>query len=508
MLKKLSQSVTTQLRITLGILSLFSLFSLFSIYRQIDSTTNDARVINYAGIVRGKTQRLIKLAFTETVSDVDGESSDQASDEFSDRETPLFEDEFSLEAAPLEPFTDSPTPESQEKIDTMIADLDEILTSLTNGSQALNLIKLNDPAFQTNTQQLSQAWADLKEFLANYRANPTAQNYELLLTASETYWDLTNQTVFSAEAYAKRHIGQSKQVALALLIINLMLLTSIFYVSQRIRNKLKSSSSHLTTSSSEISVTVTQQKQIAHQQAASVNHTTTTMDELETSSQHSADQAHSAMLFAKTALARTQEGNLALSDTLKGMSALEQTVGAIAEKIIYLSSQADQIGEISELVADFANQTNMLALNSSVEAVRAGEHGKGFSIVANEIRKLSDQSQESAAKINLLVEDIQKAITSTVMVTEEGTKTVKSGVKQVQSAEYAFQGIKESMDTVVLNNQQVSITLKQQVEAIHQVVEAMTVIQNGSEENVEGLTQTQVRANHLTQTAAVLQKMV
>ncbi|MEM9905758.1 MAG: methyl-accepting chemotaxis protein [Cyanobacteria bacterium P01_D01_bin.44] len=497
--KPLLQSVTTQLRITLGVLSLFTIFSVLGIYRQIDSTTNDARIVNYAGIVRGKTQRLTKLAFTQPMID-DTRASLTDSESLSE---PLLDEEQALE-----PFTDNPGPETAEKIDTMVAELDQILAGLMDGSEELQLIKLTDQAFQANTQQLNQAWTQLKTHLADYRTNPTPQNHDLLLAASETYWDLTNQTVFSAEAYAKQHIGQSKQVTLALFMANLILLTSLFYCSQRIRQKLATTSQNVTAASSEITVTVTQQERIANQQAASVNETTITMDEIEVSSQQSVEQANAAVISAKRALERTQEGNQAVGETLEGMFVLEQKVGAIAEQIINLSGQAEQIGAISELVADFANQTNMLALNSSVEAVRAGEHGKGFAVVANEIRKLSDQSQQSAEKISFLVDEIQKAIMATVMVTEEGTKTVNTGVHNAQNAEYAFQGIKASIDTVVLNNQQVSLTLKQQVDAIHQIAEAIAAIDRGSKENVSGLTQTHSRAEHLSQTAEVLQAMV
>ncbi|MEM8804796.1 MAG: methyl-accepting chemotaxis protein [Cyanobacteria bacterium P01_G01_bin.38] len=498
-LKHLSQSVTTQLRITLGVLSLFTIFSILGIYRQIGSTTNDARIVNYAGIVRGKTQRLIKLAFTQPVID-------DNSDSLTDSELPS--EPFLDDEEALEPFTDNPGPETAEKMDTLVAELDQILAGLINGSEELQLIKLSDQAFQANTQQLSQAWAQIKVHLADYRANPTPQNHELLLTASETYWDLTDQTVFSAEAYAKQHIGQSKQVTLALLLANLILLASVFYLSQRIRQKLATTSQNVTTASSEIAVTVTQQERIAHQQAASVNETTTTMDEIEVSSQQSSEQANAAMISAKKALERTQEGNQAVGKTLEDMFMLKRKVGAIAEQIINLSDQAEQIGGISQLVADFANQTNMLALNSSVEAVRAGEHGKGFAVVANEIRKLSDQSQQSAEEISFLVDEIQRAITTTVMVTEEGTKTVNTGVQNAQNAEQAFQGIQASIDTAVLNNQQVALILKQQVDAIHQIAEAMAAIDRGSKDNVSGLNQTHSRAQHLSQTAKVLQAMV
>ncbi|MEM8804798.1 MAG: methyl-accepting chemotaxis protein [Cyanobacteria bacterium P01_G01_bin.38] len=264
----------------------------------------------------------------------------------------------------------------------------------------------------------------------------------------------------------------------------------------------------ISAASQQIFSTVSEQERIANQQATSVNETTTTMDELEASSRQSAEQANAAALAAKTALENTEKGSHAVGETLEGMFTLEQKVEAIADQIVNLSGQANQIGGISELVADFANQTNMLALNSSVEAVRAGEHGKGFAVVANEIRKLSDQSQQSAEKITHLVNEIQKAINATVMVTEEGTKTVKSGVHNAQNAEQAFQGIKQSMDTVVINNQQVSLTLKQQVDAIRQVVEAMAVIDRGSKETASGLSQTLSGTEHLNKTAANLKQMV
>ncbi|MEM9163122.1 MAG: hypothetical protein AAGC54_08635 [Cyanobacteria bacterium P01_F01_bin.4] len=108
MLKHISQSVTTQLRITLGVLSIFTIFSVLGIYRQIGSTTNDARIVNYAGIVRGKTQRLTKLAFTQPVMD-DNRAALTDSEPLTDS-APLLDEEETLE-----PFTDNPGPRNRGK---------------------------------------------------------------------------------------------------------------------------------------------------------------------------------------------------------------------------------------------------------------------------------------------------------------------------------------------------------------------------------------------------------
>ncbi|NEQ55365.1 MAG: methyl-accepting chemotaxis protein [Leptolyngbya sp. SIO3F4] len=264
----------------------------------------------------------------------------------------------------------------------------------------------------------------------------------------------------------------------------------------------------ISSSSQEMASTMLDQERIANQQAASVNETTTTMDELEASSRHAAGQATAAVEAAKLALTTSEEGEQTVSESLEGMFLLEEKVDAIADKIVNLSGLASQISDVSQLVIDFANQTNMLALNSSVEAVRAGEHGKGFALVANEIRKLADQSQQSADKINNLVSNIQKSINETVMVTEEGTKTVKVGVQISKRTESAFSDIKESVSQVVLNNQQVSLNLKQQVDAIQQVVNAMEVINRGTNETATGLNQTRQGTERLNEAAMYLKKVV
>ncbi|NER83057.1 MAG: hypothetical protein F6K42_26580, partial [Leptolyngbya sp. SIO1D8] len=197
-----------------------------------------------------------------------------------------------------------------------------------------------------------------------------------------------------------------------------------------------------------------------------------------------------------------------VSKSKEGMFVLETKMGAITEQIVNLSTQAKKIGTISQLVSEFANQTNMLALNSSVEAARAGEHGQGFAIVADEIRKLADQSQSSAEEINQLSEVIQKAIHTTITASEEGTKTVEASVQIAQHTETSFNVIKDTVSQVVLNNQQMSQNFKQQVSAIQEVVEAMECIDRGARETATGLSQTKAGTAHLNEVSITLKNMV
>lgn len=272
--------------------------------------------------------------------------------------------------------------------------------------------------------------------------------------------------------------------------------------------QMTQSSSLIASSTTEIAATVQQQERTAQQQAASVNETTATMDELGASSRQSAEQAEAAAAGARQALNMAEAGTQAVDRTLRGMDTLMVKVQAISDQILRLSEQTSQIGSISGLVSDLANQTNMLALNAAVEAVRAGEHGKGFAVVSGEIRKLADQSKNSAEKINALVQDIQNAINSTVMATDEGSKTVEEGVRIAQETATAFAGVTDAVNNVVINSQQISLNVKQQAMAIQQVVTAMNSLNTAAQETAGGISQVRQGTERLNEAAQTLQMVV
>ncbi|MGL5059123.1 MAG: methyl-accepting chemotaxis protein, partial [Waterburya sp.] len=266
--------------------------------------------------------------------------------------------------------------------------------------------------------------------------------------------------------------------------------------------------SSIASSSTQIAATVEEQERMASQQAASVNETTTTMDELGASSRATAQQIETAVDRAMQALTLAGGGTKAVAQTLEAMATLKVKVQEMQGQIMQLSEQTDRIGSISIAVSDLANQTNMLALNAAVEAVRAGEHGKGFGVVAAEIRKLADRSKKSASQINLLVADIQRAINSTVMVTDEGTKTVESGVTIAKETAEAFAGVASAINNVVLSSQQISLNAKQQAIAIEQVVEAMNSLNQAAAQTSCGITQTKIGTQKLNEAALDLKAVV
>lgn len=389
--------------------------------------------------------------------------------------------------------------ENSSKLNSLVQNTDKQALTATFLTEANRLLQLSEQALQAlragKTQQAIQISADLR-----------------FAGVEEAY------TNFDKQLQGELDTVSAEQKALAhflILVITLGTLVSIivtlvagFVISTGISQSIQGVTTEMATASSEIATTMEEQERVASAQAASVNETTTTMDELEASCRQSAEQAQAAVAAAKNALLLATNGTKSVEETMEGMFVMEKKVESIAEQIIRLSEQANQISGIASLVSELANQTNMIALNSSVEAVRAGEAGKGFAVVANEIRKLSDHSQQSADKINALVSEIQKAVNSSVMVIDEGTKIVKGNVQVAQRMEQSFAGVADSVNKVVLNNQQMSLTLKQQVDAIQEVVKAMDTINKGSRETAAGLVQTRKGTAGLNEAASTLKNMI
>jgi len=264
----------------------------------------------------------------------------------------------------------------------------------------------------------------------------------------------------------------------------------------------------LVSSSSEIVATVQQQEAIASKQAAAVHETTTTIDQLKTSSKGAEEQANAVVKEANQALSLAKTGTSTVGQTMEDITMLKKTVEAIGQKIQILNQQTSQIGNISLIVSELANQTNMLALNAAVEAVRASELGMGFCVIVVEIRRLAYQSKQSAAEINALVVNIQKAIDSTVIEMDEGKTKMEKGVKTAQKTAAAFAAVNQAVKNIVACNQQIALTAKQQALAIRQVVDAMNEINIGAQESAIGIGQTKITTQNLNEVAFKLKAAV
>ena len=257
----------------------------------------------------------------------------------------------------------------------------------------------------------------------------------------------------------------------------------------------------LSAAATEISATVTQHERTASAQAASANQTAASITELSASSRQSAEQAANAAAASEKSSAATVQGADVTRQTVLEMNRLGDKFNVMADHILHLSEQTGQIGSIATLLKDLSGQINMLSLNAAVEAARAGEQGKGFAVVASEIRKLADQSKKSAEQTAVLVNDIQKATNSSIMMTEEGTRTVTVVTQLVKKTAELFDNLSGMADSVNENSQQVMLNARQQAAAFAQVSEAAGSIAIGARETAQGISQTKIGVQKMNEAA-------
>ena len=158
------------------------------------------------------------------------------------------------------------------------------------------------------------------------------------------------------------------------------------------------------------------------------------------------DNAGKVVASAKT---QADEGEQKVSTAVRQMELIEQSVSESAKVIEELGRESDKIGAIVDAISQIAEQTNLLALNAAIEAARAGEHGRGFAVVADEVRKLAEQSSESAGEIAGLIGSIQAKSKSAVTVMQEGVEQVHNGVGAVDGAGTTFKDIAGMVEKVV-----------------------------------------------------------
>ena len=196
----------------------------------------------------------------------------------------------------------------------------------------------------------------------------------------------------------------------------------------------------------------------------------------------------------------------AVKANIEKMFSIRHKIQTIAELILELSDFVQSISSTIGLVEDIAEQTNLLALNAAVEAARAGEHGKGFAVVASEIRKLADESKQATTKIISLINDIQQTANSTVLATEEGTKEIESGLELAHTISENIEQLINTMNEISKNMNEIFVSSSQinndskttdgYIEQISQFVEQSQKIAN---ENEEMFSKIQTTSNNLKQ---------
>ncbi|MBK9997875.1 MAG: methyl-accepting chemotaxis protein [Nitrospira sp.] len=268
-----------------------------------------------------------------------------------------------------------------------------------------------------------------------------------------------------------------------------------------VTDKVASASVELSATAEEISKGTDTLTSRASQTAAAVEEMNATVGQV---AQNSGKAASLAQDTVKTA----QEGGTVVSSTISGMQQLSEAVSNSATIISDLGKSSDQIGEIVRTIEDIADQTNLLALNAAIEAARAGEQGRGFAVVADEVRKLAERTTKATKEIGDMIRQIQHDTRGAVDSMQQGTQKVTAGVDLVNKTGEALSQIvrmvSESADMI----RQIAVASEQQSVATQQIASDIENVAKVTKESSSGAHESAKASQDLSQLAVELQGIV
>lgn len=241
--------------------------------------------------------------------------------------------------------------------------------------------------------------------------------------------------------------------------------------------ELMASSEQTSKATEQIAETIQEVAAGSETQVRSVETSFQAVNQMSAGIQQIAANAQSAAGTAMEASEMAIEGNEAIQSAVKQMKAISDTIQQMSQSVKGLDERSQEIGQIVEAITNIAAQTNLLALNAAIEAARAGEHGRGFAVVADEVRKLAEQSSGSAGQITGLIVNIQEETKRVVDSIENGTQEVAAGIGGVNAAGESFERIQRFVEQVAEQIKEVSATSLQLAGGTEQVVHSYQVIQ-------------------------------
>ncbi|MFA5515644.1 MAG: methyl-accepting chemotaxis protein [Desulfuromonadales bacterium] len=274
--------------------------------------------------------------------------------------------------------------------------------------------------------------------------------------------------------------------------------------SARVIVTVKEAIQQLLSSANEIMAITTEQSSGATQQATAVQEATTTSEEIAVTAKQVAENALMVEGMAEQASVAGTRGVQAMEEAMGGMVRLKEQVMSVAEAMLELGENSQKIGGIIDIIDEISDQTNLLALNAAIEAAGAGEAGKRFSIVANEVKRLAERTADATGQIKSLIGEIQKATNSTIMRTEEGTKGVDAASTMVANIAEALNNIMRSVNEttgaareIKLSTQQQTTASEQMAETIAEVRDVATQVAASAEETAQSITELTTLAERL-----------
>jgi methyl-accepting chemotaxis protein len=328
-----------------------------------------------------------------------------------------------------------------------------------------------------------------------------ATGYVLLLVSVLPYALLGAVGVYSHQMQRQRERDESREVENKMMTNTAIPMDSLAAIATRMGVTVDG----LVRATQAINEVTTNQSHSAEEQASMIGSTNDMLDKFIEFSEQISQQARTITQSAQQAAEISENGQHALEQSLHSMGDIREQVQAIGATIVTLAKLTRRIDEIISSVSEIATQSNLLALNASIEAARAGTHGRGFSVVADEVRSLAQQSTQSAGQVRHILSEIQNAMKETVRATQTGLDNVEAGVVRTREANEVIvklaASVRESRDAMG-NIYQV---IRTQAEGMEEIAIKMDRIQRINHDSLASTRTVETVSSNLTRLANDLQ---
>jgi methyl-accepting chemotaxis protein len=254
---------------------------------------------------------------------------------------------------------------------------------------------------------------------------------------------------------------------------------------------IKEASGQLSQSAKQMMAINSRQAATSEEQAASIEQVSATAGAIASSARQITDSAQAVAIMAEESSHSCGAGTTDIHNATDGMTNLKNNVQDIARSMLLLGENSQKIGGIVEIIDEISDQTNLLALNAAIEAAGAGEAGRRFAVVAQEVRRLAERTAEATEQIQSLIGEIQKATNTTVMITEEGLKSVDAASALVDKTRLSFDNILIMVEETARAARHITSSTQEQTLSCQQLADTMSLVRNSAQEVAVNAKETQ-----------------
>ena len=431
-------------------------------------------------------------------------------------------------AAVLSSLTDAETGQRGYIItgdEAFLAPYKEALSSVANRIKELRNLTLDNPDQQRRLDQVeslqASKFAELKQTI-DVRKNGGLEPAAKIVSGGEgkkimddirsvfeqmdlNENDLLAKRATDAQATASR--AKSTIIYGTLFCLAFVIFAGV-YITRSLTSQIGAAVGHVQSSSTELQAASSQQASGAREQATAMAEITTTISELAATSRQIAESAQRVAQIAEQTATAGRGGDITVERGQESIAGIRRQVDLVVKHMLDLGRKSQEIGAVLDIVSELAEQTNILAINATIEATGAGEAGRRFAVVADEIRKLADRMANSTKQIRTQIEDVRSAVNTTVMATESGAKAVEAGARQFAEVAVSFKQIAGLVATTTDAAREIERSTKQQVTAAEQVRVAVTDVAQATREAEATSSQTLQTASQLSGLSLDLRRLI